>query len=1155
MIKIGICTHDTDLNKIVEEGFSMDTLGIKDPIQSIASSKNAKKPVSLWTTAEIAADSKMIVTHIKEPSHYTCSIPWKHGIPQLTNNCRIIKLRQNRTTSSGYLTKKGTSMIEIREYFQKLETKGYITKMDPKSQTDKDSYYLPWFPVIDRTRDTTKMRIVFDASAKDSEGKSLNSEIESTPNRLNDLFTIIMRFRMYRYTLTADVSEMFLRIKMIHEDKKYHRFFIENDVYQWDSVIFGEMSSPDISQKVINFCAESQNLLLAKEIIDDYTYMDDTICSLRTSKQVYQTCLELIKCYKKCNMSVAKFYSNSRSVVKKLPKDLLSTKVIFSSKDAEIEASKVLGMIYDAKTDVFKYKCKFNDIDQFFRIMNLKTNQDWTKRLILKFSATCYDPIGFISPFTVRARSILQILWTKELSWDQPIPDDIGKLWTTWLTEMFQLKGMIEIPRHLCLDKCVKTTLHVFVDASTLVFAAVAYLVVSNNDTLKTTDDTNLVNTSVFTRGEDKSVVLKSYIVAAKARVTPTKTESVSRLELASCVIGVRLGHAVAKCYNIEPEEIIYWTDSKNCLFWINSSSNLLKTFVAHRVGEIQNHSKIENWRPVPTAINPADIATRPPSIQSLAANTRWWTGPEFLTRPESSWPPKFVPPECNDDGKPEFKKFSVMTAALQPLDEVKRCLDPERYSVGILYDGFKRLIKITAIFIASLVRRKITHHTYNAALKLQLYKAQEDSSGLGQLRIDLDKGFDITDKRYTSLCPFICKDGLIRAKSRLQFCDNLSYETKNPVVLDKEGRFTKLLVQSYHWKYGHAVGEEDAKARLKARYHIIGLSNMVTNARTGCKVCNDRRRKPFVQIESPYPQYRFEEPLKAFAKTGLDFAGPFEVKVGRGRARQKVYILVFTCMQIRAIHLEVTDSQDMTSVMNAISRFIDIRGMPTDILSDNFSTFISKDKELEDWVRHLDLDMMIKPIMAEVKWHLTPPLAPHHGGIYESMVKSTKRALKTIMTGELLDFDTFRTFVSRSAALVNGRPLKRVTEDSSSYILTPNHFLIGNLGGAVTTEHLTPFKKWKEIVRLQDEFWKLLIKHYLPELKRLRKWKIVNPDVKIDQLVAEIQPSLGTGHWRLARIIELIPSPDGKIRKVKIKNSNGIFERAITSLCPLELD
>ena len=72
-------------------------------------------------------------------------------------------------------------------------------------------------------------------------------------------------------------------------------------------------------------------------------------------------------------------------------------------------------------------------------------------------------------------------------------------------------------------------------------------------------------------------VVIKSHIVAAKARVTPTKTELVSRLELASCVIGVRLGHAVAKCYDIEPEEIIYWTDSKNCLFWINFASNLLK--------------------------------------------------------------------------------------------------------------------------------------------------------------------------------------------------------------------------------------------------------------------------------------------------------------------------------------------------------------------------------------------------------------------------------------------------------------------------------------------------------------------------------------------------------------------------------------------------
>ena len=188
-----------ELQKIIEAGFSNDTLGIKDPIGTVTS-KNAKKCESKWTRIEHESDAKMIVTHVPEtdncPQHYTCTIPWKHGQkPDLINNASNIKARQNRTTSKVYLDKKGTTMEEIKCYFDKLEKSGYIRKLSAEKQFETDSYYLLWFPVIDRTRDTTKMRIVFDASAKDKQGKSLNSEIENTPNRLNDLFSILQNFR------------------------------------------------------------------------------------------------------------------------------------------------------------------------------------------------------------------------------------------------------------------------------------------------------------------------------------------------------------------------------------------------------------------------------------------------------------------------------------------------------------------------------------------------------------------------------------------------------------------------------------------------------------------------------------------------------------------------------------------------------------------------------------------------------------------------------------------------------------------------------------------------------------------------------------------------------------------------------------------------
>ena len=150
----------------------------------------------------------MIVTHVTtKPNvgHYTCMIPWKGEGPNLVNNINEVLARQRRTNSSDYLVKKGTSLKEIDEKFQDQITKGYIEKIDLKKEDiyRKDSYFLSYFPVVNRTKDTSSLRIVFDAKAKDKSGSSLNGAIEKGPNRLNDLFAILLRFRRFQYAFTC----------------------------------------------------------------------------------------------------------------------------------------------------------------------------------------------------------------------------------------------------------------------------------------------------------------------------------------------------------------------------------------------------------------------------------------------------------------------------------------------------------------------------------------------------------------------------------------------------------------------------------------------------------------------------------------------------------------------------------------------------------------------------------------------------------------------------------------------------------------------------------------------------------------------------------------------------------------------------------------
>jgi hypothetical protein len=242
-------------------------------------------------------------------------------------------------------------------------------------------------------------------------------------------------------------------------------------------------------------------------------------------------------------------------------------------------------------------------------------------------------------------------------------------------------------------------------------------------------------------------------------------------------------------------------------------------------------------------------------------------------------------------------------------------------------------------------------------------------------------------------------------------------------------------------------------------------------------------------------PSYRFKTPLRAFSKIGLDFAGPFEIKMGKLRKRLKVYILVISCLQTRALHLEVTEGMETSHVVNALSRFIDIRGIHSKILSDNFSTFCSREKDLEVWVKTIDQGLLITQTKADIDWSFTPSYGPHHGGIYEIMIKATKRALKSLCSLSDLTMDECRTFVSRVAVLVNSRLLTRVNVESQDIILTPNSFLLGSLGGAVepTNMNWSTKKKWKAVHSLLNKFWDIFQQNYMPELRTKKKWKELN--------------------------------------------------------------
>ena len=268
------------------------------------------------------------------------------------------------------------------------------------------------------------------------------------------------------------------------------------------------------------------------------------------------------------------------------------------SEGKDLPTQKTLGVTWNAETDTFTFQ------------VQPPTNSMSTKRSVLSCTASLFDPLQFLSPFTIRAKLLMQEIWAAGLDWDDVLPAELDSKWKTWISEFQELPN-VTIPR--CLRNALPTSiqLHMFSDASKAAYAAVAYLVCK------------YVNHPPTSR-----------LIASKCRVAPEKAMTIPRLELMGAVLATRLAKNLVKVLTVE--SITFWVDSTNVLYWVRNQSRNFKPFVANRIGEIQRSTNPDQWRHIPGEINPADLPTRGLSATQLSQSKVWMEGPEILKKDES---------------------------------------------------------------------------------------------------------------------------------------------------------------------------------------------------------------------------------------------------------------------------------------------------------------------------------------------------------------------------------------------------------------------------------------------------------------------------------------------------------------------------------------
>ncbi|XP_042577363.1 uncharacterized protein LOC122136841 [Cyprinus carpio] len=309
---------------------------------------------------------------------------------------------------------------------------------------------------------------------------------------------------------------------------------------------------------------------------------------------------------------------------------------------------KVLGLVWRTEKDDFVF--------DLTALLDALAKRENTKRCVLTLFAHIFDPVGFLTPFTVWVKCLF-----RGLGWDEELPTDLAQEWQSWCSELPQIHHIV-IPRWYGIKSEHKhdaQQLHVFCDASEKAYSTVAYLLREADDGTKST-----------------------CLAASKSRVAPLKKMSLPRLELMGAVIGARLGNNLLKPLNMELQQVHLWTDSMIVLQWIRSPAYRWKQFVSNRVAEIQSLTNPAMWSHCKGKANPADLPTRGQTVANLKESGLWWKGPPFLTTPnlsEESDEDQSVEDVTNE--LKQVQQISVQLSSSSDQSETEPVLDLPKYS------------------------------------------------------------------------------------------------------------------------------------------------------------------------------------------------------------------------------------------------------------------------------------------------------------------------------------------------------------------------------------------------------------------------------------------------------------------------------------------
>nr|CAH7738741.1 unnamed protein product [Callosobruchus chinensis] len=1083
------------------------------------------KDLQFSSEEQICEDIFQATTKRASDGRFIVQIPLKMD-PSHLGNSRETAIRRLRSIESK-LSKDTELRLQYETFLKTYQSMGHMEDI-PSSNVPQNSHFLPHHAVINENNKTTRLRVVFDASARTDNGVSFNDLQYVGPTIQDNLFSILLRFRQGSIAIAADIVKMYRQIQV--DKSQWHLQSIvwrddpskEIHTFQLCTVTYGTASAPwlavrclkQLSLEAIDECQRTSS------IISKDFYMDDLLTSCNLESEALEICEELKQILSSGGFELQKWASNSEAVLQYVKSQNPST-VINIGND---QRTKTLGIYWSCYTDDLMYSIKEPP----------SSLQTITKRSILSDIAQVFDPLGLLGPCIIIGKILLQQLWLQNLHWDESLPSSIDSRWRQLRREL-PLLNTVQIPRHVTCPSPVQVELHGYTDASTEAYGACLYL------------------RSVSSSGE-----LTVRLLTAKSKVSPLKSLTIPKLELCGALLLAQLTTKVKQSMNITFNKIFLWCDSTVCLAWIHTEPNRLQVFVQNRVAQIQAQTSPNNWHYIRTDENPADLLSRGVYPSILVNSHLWWSGPGWLKQDESYWP-TFA---WSCEGEiPELRKRQMCLASSQKISLINMST----------YSSLTKLQRVVAYVFRFISNSRtqsqkllcpLSSSELSAALTY-LVKLSQTESFPEEIATLKRRNSLQTSSKLLSLNPFLDDDGLLRVGGRLQN-SSFHYEVKHPAIISSKHKFTKLLFEAEHKRLLHA-GPQQLLFSIRQRYWPISGRNLAKQTVHSCLRCYRLKPALYLPLMGSLPKERVT-PAPPFFTTGVDYAGPILIKSksSRGATLTKAYIALFICFTTKAIHLELVCDLTKDAFIGAFRRFTARRGKPSEVWSDNGTNFKGAHSELLELASFLDKNQT--PLQESINnfgtnWKFIPAFSPHFGGLWEAGIKSAKKHLSRVLGNLKMTFEEYYTILTQVEAILNSRPITPISSCPDDLLaLTPSHFLIGRPATALPDPDLrdlpiSRLSRYQLLQQVQQHFWARWSMEYISELQQRTKWKTQQSSIQIGSLVIIREDHLPPLQWKIGRVTKLHPGPDGIVRVATIRTSQGEVKRSFARFCVLPIE